>query len=189
MNLEQVPNYIFWQVSQISCFDTVNRAPPGCTQWFRGNSGQGQLKTFNFDQGIHLADQNQIMCIRRENGNCRICFYAAAAADVQLSGKNTKGVVKQSSCCGYGSNGMKSTGVYDCIIIPGAVKASDSAAKPSKQCGGMKGLVTATNGLTMTVCCKYFFYYFSCQQIMILISHYVSSFWISLPIRIFHRWI
>ena len=24
---------------------------------------------------------------------------------------------------------------------------------------------------------------------MILISHYVSSFWISLPIRIFHRWI
>ena len=57
---------------------------------------------------------------------------------------------------------MKSTGVYDCIIIPGAVKASDSAAKPSKQCGGMKGLVTATNGATMTVCCKYFFYYFSC---------------------------
>ena len=57
---------------------------------------------------------------------------------------------------------MKSTGVYDCIIIPGAVKASDSAAKPSKQCGGMKGLVTATNGATMTVCCKYYFYYFSC---------------------------
>jgi len=148
-----IPTRMFTiKVSQISCFDTVNRAPPGCTQWFRGNSGQGQLKTFNFDQGIHLADQNQIMCIRRENGNCRICFYAAAAADVQLSGKNTKGVVKQSSCCGYGSNGMKSTGVYDCIIIPGAVKASDSAAKPSKQCGGMKGLVTATNGLTMTVC-------------------------------------
>ena len=42
----------------------MNRAPPGCTQWFRGNSGTGQLKTFNFDQGIHLANQNQIMCVR-----------------------------------------------------------------------------------------------------------------------------
>jgi len=144
------------KVSQISCFDTVNRAPPGCTQWFRGNSGSGQLKTFNFDQGIHLANQNQIMCVRREMGNCRICYYAAAATDVQLGGKNTKGVIKPSSCCAYGADGMKSTGVYDCLIIPGALKAASpgTAASPAKMCGGVKGIVSATNGPTTTVCSK-----------------------------------
>lgn len=52
------------KVSQISCNDRVNRAPPGCTQWHRGNSGTGQIKTFNFDNGLHLANQKQVMCVR-----------------------------------------------------------------------------------------------------------------------------
>merc|ERR1711963_235015 len=145
------------KVSQISCFDSVNRAPPGCTQWYRGNSGTGQLKTFNFDQGIHLANQNQIMCVRRESGNCRICWYTAADTDVQLSGKNTKtakGVTKPSSCCGYGADGMQTAGVYDCLIIPGALKAADNAEAPSKNCGGGKGLVTVTNEASKTICSK-----------------------------------
>merc|ERR1711963_817913 len=145
------------KVSQISCFDSVNRAPPGCTQWYRGNSGTGQIKTFNFDQGIHLANQNQIMCVRRESGNCRICWYTAADTDVQLSGKNTKtakGVTKPSSCCGYGADGMQTAGVYDCLIIPGALKAADNAEAPSKNCGGGKGLVTVTNEASKTICSK-----------------------------------
>ena len=99
---------------------------------------------------------------RREQGNCRICWYAASATDVQLSGKNTKtakAVTKESSCCGYGSNGMKSTGPYDCIVIPGIIKAADSdVLKAVEQCGGGKGLVTATNTATTTVCCKLVFH-------------------------------
>ena len=99
---------------------------------------------------------------RREQGNCRICWYAASATDVQLSGKNTKtakAVTKESSCCGYGSNGMKSTGPYDCIVIPGIIKAADSGVlKAVEQCGGGKGLVTATNTATTTVCCKFVFH-------------------------------
>ena len=34
------------------------------------------------------------MVFRREQGNCRICFTAEIATDVQLSGKNTKAVTK-----------------------------------------------------------------------------------------------
>ena len=30
-----------------------------------------------------------------------------------------EGVVKDSSCCGYGTDGKKSTGGYDCLMIPG----------------------------------------------------------------------
>ena len=99
---------------------------------------------------------------RREQGNCRICWYAASATDVQLSGKNTKtakAVTKESSCCGYGSNGMKSTGPYDCIVIPGIIKAADSdVLKAVEQCGGGKGLATATNTASTTVCCKLVFH-------------------------------
>ena len=95
---------------------------------------------------------------------------------------------------------MKSTGVYDCLIIPGmslisnayivcakclylnkfapyailvctqtqlhfvrffpilgALKAASpgTAASPAKMCGGVKGIVSATNGPTTTVCSKY----------------------------------
>ena len=69
-NSDKIPiinsKHIFFHgyVSQISCNDFVNRAPPGCTQWHRGNSGNGQIKTFNYDQGLHLANQHQIMCVR-----------------------------------------------------------------------------------------------------------------------------
>lgn len=43
------------------------------------------VKTFNYDGGKHLADQMQTICIRREAGNCRICWTADAATDVQVS--------------------------------------------------------------------------------------------------------
>ena len=56
---------------------------------------------------------------------CRTCFSAAiAATDVLLGGKGTKGVTKHDSCCAYGADGAKSTGVYDCLVIPGASKAA-----------------------------------------------------------------
>ena len=40
-----------------------NRAPPGCLQWFFG-AAQGEVKTFNFDGGAHLADQRHSICVR-----------------------------------------------------------------------------------------------------------------------------
>ena len=32
------------------------------------------IKSFNFDSGWHLANQNQNICIRRESNFCSICF-------------------------------------------------------------------------------------------------------------------
>lgn len=45
-----------------------NLAPPGCTQYFYGNGGEGTVKTYNFDQGLHLANQRQKICIRWAKG-------------------------------------------------------------------------------------------------------------------------
>ena len=51
------------KVTQIPC-GSVLKAPPGCTQYFYGSSGTGYIKTFNFDNNIHLANQNQVACVR-----------------------------------------------------------------------------------------------------------------------------
>eukprot|EP00095_Tigriopus_kingsejongensis_P011992 maker-scaffold1310_size48960-snap-gene-0.9 protein:Tk11992 transcript:maker-scaffold1310_size48960-snap-gene-0.9-mRNA-1 annotation:"PREDICTED: uncharacterized protein LOC100161421" len=48
----------------------ANLAPPGCTQYFFGQSGQGIVKTYNFEGGAHLANQQQTICIRREANAC-----------------------------------------------------------------------------------------------------------------------
>ena len=70
--------------------------------------------------------------------------------------KNAPPLIFQAeSCCGYGADGMKSTGVFDCLQIPGIQKVDGAAIKAFRQCGGMKGLATATNGASATVCSKY----------------------------------
>jgi len=140
------------KVSQLACGDS-NLAPVGCTQYMWGTSGAGIVKSFAYDgTNPHLADQAQVICVRREQGNCQICWSADAVADVSLGGKQTKGVVKDSSCCGYGTDGKKSTGGYDCLMIPGASQ-SGTPKKPS-QCGGRGGLVTASGTTGKTVCSK-----------------------------------
>lgn len=80
-----------FQVSQLSC-NSGNLAPSGCLQYQTGTTGV--VKSFNFDQSLHLADQHQTICFRREQGNCRICYSAEAKTDVQLGGKHTKAVTK-----------------------------------------------------------------------------------------------
>ena len=80
-------------MTQIKCTDP-NKAPQGCTQWLYGKSGVNSLQTFNYDNSVHLANQKQIICVRREIGNCQICWNAASITDVQIGGKNTKGVFK-----------------------------------------------------------------------------------------------
>lgn len=141
------------RVLQLECGD-MNLPPSGCTQWFSGAAGSGEIQSFGYDgTNPHLANQNQIICIRREQGNCKICYYAADDADVTLSGKGTKGIMKDSSCCAYGADGKKSTGAYDCIMIPGAAKDDSEIIKPS-QCGGREGLVTASSMGGKTVCSK-----------------------------------
>lgn len=147
------------KVTQIDC-NSNQLAPEGCLQYHTGTSGTGIIKTFNYDNSVHLANQYQQICFRAEAGNCRQCFSADTITDVQLGGKNDKGMIKHSYCCAYGEDGNKDTASPDCIIIPGAEKAAATAAMVADcQGGGMGGLVTANNGIanaanSKTICTK-----------------------------------
>ncbi|XP_040572541.1 uncharacterized protein [Lepeophtheirus salmonis] len=109
------------KITQFSC-DFDNLAPEGCTQYFFG-SNTGIVKTYNFDGGQHLDNQNQRICVRRERGNCRICWTATADTDFELTGDLTKSIA-DGKCCGDGpaNGGVSGT---DCVIIPGASKEVD----------------------------------------------------------------
>jgi hypothetical protein len=75
------------RVTQFDC-GSNNLAPSGCTQWFYGQD-TAVVTSYNWDGSYHLADQNQVACIRREKGNCRICYSTTAITDIQISGKLT----------------------------------------------------------------------------------------------------
>merc|ERR1719273_2182870 len=150
------------KVTQYSC-DYMNLAPSGCDQWFFGSEATGYVYSFNYNagSGLHLAEQRQTICVRREAGNCRICWWADTPADdVDIGGKKTKGYVKGETCCNYGESGWKGLGTlggYDCLMIPGAVKKADSALLPASNCGGGAGLVgedAAAAAKTSTLCSK-----------------------------------
>ena len=47
-------------------------APPGCLQYHTGTSGT--IESFNFDGGVHLANQYYSICIRTEEGYCEIAY-------------------------------------------------------------------------------------------------------------------
>ncbi len=68
-------------------------------------------------------------------------------------GTMAKGFITGSMCCGYGKDGMGTNG-YDCLIIPGAEKASNSEIKPDMFCGRSMGLVSnAMDGKpAVTIC-------------------------------------
>ena len=65
-------------------------------------------------------------------------------------------IIQGASCCGYGTDGGKTVGVYDCLIIPGAEKAASPYDKVAgaAQCGGVKGLVDAAAGMIATTVCS-----------------------------------
>ena len=57
--------YIF-QVTQLAC-DGCNLAPSGCLQWHSGRGSEstlGSVMTFNYASNQHLANQQQVICIR-----------------------------------------------------------------------------------------------------------------------------
>jgi len=139
-------------ITQIEC--TSATVPPvGCTQYFWGSGGKYIIENYNYrqntavssNQGIHLANQHQRICMRRERGNCIGC-YATNNLGFAISGPNGEeyNFVQPAGCCGYmdvPSGGHLSTGEtnlldqglgndaastpqtlvgFDCIIIPGA---------------------------------------------------------------------
>lgn len=153
------------KITQIECNSDI-RAPQGCTQYFYGSNSQ-EVRSYNYNggQGLHLASQNQNVCVRRERGMCKICWTAKDAKDVDTNGDNaiikgTLGGDGQGNCCGYGTDGMAASG-YDCIEIPGAAKGAmceDFAAANMNAnvfCGNEGGLAkTAAAVDGGTICSK-----------------------------------
>ena len=154
------------EVTQFAC-DYENLAPQGCTQYFFGNSGAGTIESFNFNSGagIHLANQNQMICIRREATMSKICYESTSTGnDFAL----TKGTAATGSIaakghndpviCGYGADGKQTKG-YDHVIIPQPEKTDGMAGLgTSRFCGSNLALqLTAAMGadqLPSTVCTK-----------------------------------
>ena len=58
-----------------------------------------------YSGGRHLANQNQVQCIRREKGNCRICYAAVAETDFGVSGSDEDMKFAIVDCCSYGADG------------------------------------------------------------------------------------
>merc|ERR1711953_394392 len=142
-------------ITQIECTSPTN-PPVGCTQYFWG--GEATISNYNFqstsqvttNQGIHLANQHQRICIRRERGYCYGCF-STSAAGFQVSGPVllAGNFAYPGGSCGYmdvpggGHLVTEETGFhlgglspeaekeqvatgFDCVIIPGAfISAND----------------------------------------------------------------
>ena len=140
------------KVTQYAC-DFDNLAPKGCTQYFYGESSD-TVRTYNYAGGQHLAEQDQSICIRQEEGNCRICWTVADDADFSISGStgSTFANFNPDSCCGYGTAGT-SVSTYDCFIIPGVYNptAPSSALAPAPLlCGHDSGVGPPTICSTRT---------------------------------------
>jgi len=144
------------KVTQFSC-NYRNRAPRGCTQYFFGPA-TSTVETYNYQNGAgqQLANQDQQICIRRERGFCRICYYAIQLTDFAVSGPTAtkSGYNKGSVCCGGSTSETKG---IDCVQIRGAIKESVTmtgagVAVKSNICGRSAGLVTTTGMVGKSIC-------------------------------------
>lgn len=128
-----------------------------------GSDATNYVQTFNFQSGRgvgkHLANQHQQICIRREAGNCKICYSVdTRTTDIVVTGKTTgKAGISGTMCCGYGLDGAGGdTGGGDCIIIPGAQLAAGIAAAAETFCGSMMGLAVIAGATadanSITIC-------------------------------------
>jgi len=61
------------QTSQIHCTSEY-KPPMGCSQYFTGTTGY--IQSYNYDKGIHLANQHDKFCVRPEQGYCGIYWSA-----------------------------------------------------------------------------------------------------------------
>jgi len=148
-----------WEItiSQIEC-SSATLPPAGCTKYFWANSGRAYVTNYNYNSAavaaanVHLAQQHERMCIRRERGKCTGCFAADAAIAFALSLPHDENaalthVTVAGGCCGYWTHdaaaiaettaGQETQGMataagaqigWDCIIIPGAFQLTNNAA-------------------------------------------------------------
>ena len=89
------------RITQYVC-DSLNLAPDGCLQYYYGST-TGMIQTFNYEGGMHLANQNQNICIRREKNQCRIC-YSSGPTDFAVSGTKLASTVASMAMAAVGKS-------------------------------------------------------------------------------------
>jgi len=115
-----------------------NLAPFGCTQYFwkqdSDSDGKGTITSYNWNggNGQHLADQNQVICIRREEDMTKICFATSEAKDISISG--TQYDPTKTWCGGYKGDAAGQSN-RDALIIQSLEKADGGALPYSNVCG------------------------------------------------------
>lgn len=127
---------------------------PGCTQYYWGSTASVAVTSYNFmataGTTVHLANQHQRICVRRERGYCTGCFVAAAVGDMNISASivTLLHYTWPAGCCGYATiagaiyaaattlglaAAASSSFGYDCIIIPGAFSPATTVAPLAAQ--------------------------------------------------------
>jgi len=143
-----------------------NLAPFGCTQYYwaedTDSDGKGWISSYNYNSGSghHLADQNQVICIRREDDKTRICYSTAAVTDLAISGLVAAGsVAKATAHCGGYLDADGSGAFRDAIIIKSlSNKIAAGSVSYSNICGmgglSAKAVAGAGAAVPATLCSK-----------------------------------
>jgi len=147
-------------ISQIEC-TSATLPPVGCTKYFWNAAGRAQLTSHNWQTtttSIHLGQQHDRYCVRRERGMCVGC-YATIASNFAVSGRgiavhytapggccgyHTQGVTEGAAAVNYVTEGQAEGGAlaaitglsqvgWDCIIIPGAFIHSNNGVPTTTQ--------------------------------------------------------
>merc|ERR1712223_1552601 len=146
-----------------------NLAPFGCTQYFwkedSDSDGKGVITSYNWNggNGYHLADQNQNICIRREEDKTQICYSVTnPLTDFSISGTQYDNAITW--CGGYKGSDDGGTQRDALIIQSLSVKDNGNALSYSNvcgQCGFATGAAAACDaagigaaGKTKTLCTK-----------------------------------
>lgn len=140
-------------ISHIEC-SSATLPPAGCTKYYWAAAGTATITNYNYATttaaaNVHLAQQHERICIRRERGKCVGCFSATAAISFEISNPN-EGIAGHSTytggCCGYFTNHFANDAIvaaniltlgtwldeggqmgWDCVIIPGAFMPTTDA--------------------------------------------------------------
>jgi hypothetical protein len=130
-------------ITQIEC-TSATLPPPGCTKYFYNtNAGRQILKSSNWQvttTSIHLGQQHDRYCIRRERGYCVGCF-AAADSEFAVSGHKgfgnpatARNYAMTGGCCGYRSqSGLSDVGIALNNLYEGAAVGGSSTADDAEK--------------------------------------------------------
>jgi len=128
-----------------------NLAPFGCTQYFwkrdSDSDGKGTIQSYNWSGSKHLADQDQVICIRREDDKTKICYSTTETTDLSISGTTAMWYPIKASCGGYAATAMAGGTFRDALLIRSLSNEAGAALGISNICGqvGLSNTVATGN--------------------------------------------